>query len=53
MELTGEWEYKLRLIDQGKYSPSQFLTELKQMVAQLVRGDPYVGATGWLHTTAG
>lgn len=36
VELTGEWEYKLRLIDQGKYPPYQFLYELKQMVYRLV-----------------
>lgn len=37
VELTGEWEYKLRLIDQGAYQPSQFLFELKQMVYELVQ----------------
>lgn len=36
VELTGEWEYKLRLIDRGEYDPQQFLTELKAMVHQLV-----------------
>ena len=37
VQLTGEWEYKLRLIDRGEYSPAQFLGELKEMVAQLVQ----------------
>lgn len=36
VELTGEWEYKLRLIDRGEYDAQQFLTELKAMVHQLV-----------------
>ena len=36
VRLTGEWEYKLRLIDQGKYSATRFLDELKEMVAELV-----------------
>lgn len=37
VELTGEWEYKLRLIDRGEYDPQQFLSELKAMVYQLVQ----------------
>ncbi len=37
VELTGEWEYKLRLIDQGRYRPDQFLSELKEMVLGLVQ----------------
>lgn len=37
VQLTGEWEYKLRLIDQGKYDPAQFIQELKRMVSDLVR----------------
>lgn len=36
VELTGEWEHKLRLIDRGEYSPATFLTELKDLVGQLV-----------------
>ena len=35
-ELTGRWEKKLRDIEAGKYSASQFVAELKEMVAQLV-----------------
>lgn len=34
-ELTGDWEKKLRLIEQGKYSPDVFKTELFQMVREL------------------
>lgn len=37
VQLTGEWEYKLRLIDRGEYDAGQFITELKAMVADLVR----------------
>lgn len=37
VELTGEWEYKLRMIDLGKYDPNQFLRELKAMVYDLVQ----------------
>ena len=36
-ELTGIWEKKLRGIEQGSYPARQFLDELKQMVAELVR----------------
>ncbi|HRF85482.1 MAG TPA: DNA topoisomerase, partial [Alloprevotella sp.] len=36
-ELTGIWERKLRLIEQRKYSATQFIDELKQMVADIVR----------------
>lgn len=36
VRLTGEWEYKLRLIDRGEYNAEQFLQELKEMVQQLV-----------------
>lgn len=34
-ELTGQWEYKLRQIEKGNMSPSQFHLELSQMVRQL------------------
>lgn len=37
VELTGEWEFKLRLIERGEYDPAQFLSELKAMVHALVR----------------
>ena len=36
-ELTGQWERKLRGIEQGSYEASAFLTELKEMVARIVR----------------
>ena len=34
--LTGLWEKKLREIERGEYSPSQFITELKQMIGEIV-----------------
>ena len=36
-ELTGQWERKLRGIEQGSYEATAFLTELKEMVARIVR----------------
>lgn len=36
VQLTGEWEYKLRLIERGEYAPARFINELKMMVSQLV-----------------
>ena len=36
-ELTGQWEHKLRGIEQGSYEAAAFLTELKEMVARIVR----------------
>lgn len=36
-ELTGRWERKLRDIESHQYNASQFIDELKQMVADLVR----------------
>ena len=35
-ELTGIWEKRLREIERGKYSPTQFIDELKQMVSGVV-----------------
>ena len=35
-ELTGIWEKRLREIERSKYSPTQFIDELKQMVSGLV-----------------
>lgn len=35
-ELTGRWEKKLREIDRGEYSATQFIGELKQMVGDIV-----------------
>ena len=34
--LTGLWEKKLREIERGEYSASQFIEELKQMIAGIV-----------------
>ena len=36
-ELTGLWEKKLREIERGEYTAQQFLDELKQMTAGVVR----------------
>lgn len=36
-ELTGRWERKLRQIEHREYDASQFVTELKEMVAEIVR----------------
>lgn len=36
VQLTGEWEYKLRQIERNEYSPVAFLNELKEMVQDLV-----------------
>lgn len=35
-ELTGQWEKKLRQIEQGSYNAKSFLEELKRMVEQIV-----------------
>lgn len=37
VRLTGEWEYKLQLIDKGKYSPHTFMEEMKVLVKDLVQ----------------
>jgi DNA topoisomerase-3 len=34
-ELTGQWEYKLRLIEKGTYDPQTFKIELFKMVREL------------------
>lgn len=34
-ELTGQWEKKLREIEEGKYSPVQFINDMKSMVNDL------------------
>lgn len=36
-ELTGQWERKLRMIERGDYDVNEFITELKQMVVELIR----------------
>ncbi|MCM1029433.1 MAG: DNA topoisomerase 3 [Pseudoflavonifractor sp.] len=35
-KLTGLWENKLRRIERGEYSPSEFINELKVMVSDIV-----------------
>ena len=35
-ELTGMWEKKLRQIEEGKYEIAAFMTELKEMVTEIV-----------------
>ncbi len=35
-ELTGMWEKKLRQIEEGKYEIAAFMTELKEMVSEIV-----------------
>lgn len=36
VELTGQWEKKLRQIEQGAYDPAAFIGEMKEMVSTLV-----------------
>ncbi len=36
-ELTGQWEKKLRQIEEGKYEISAFMAEMKEMVTEIVR----------------
>lgn len=36
VELTGQWENKLRRIERGEYEPATFLEELKAMVKEIV-----------------
>ena len=35
-KLTGLWENKLRRIEEGHYSPAEFINELKQMISTIV-----------------
>ena len=35
-EMTGNWEFKLRQIEKGEYQAEAFLSEMKQMVSDLV-----------------
>jgi len=35
-ELTGEWEHKLRLIEQGKLTREQFMKEINELVRKVV-----------------
>lgn len=36
-ELTGLWEKKLRQIEEGKYEIAAFMTEMKEMVSEIVK----------------
>ena len=36
-ELTGQWEKKLRQIEQGTYEAAMFINELKEMLQQIVQ----------------
>ncbi|BDC99699.1 DNA topoisomerase 3 [Persicobacter psychrovividus] len=36
VELTGQWEYKLRQIEKGTFNPADFREEMQQMLIQLV-----------------
>jgi DNA topoisomerase-3 len=36
-ELTGQWEKKIRDIENGKYNPDDFILEMKKMVDDLVK----------------
>lgn len=36
VELTGQWEKKLRQIEKGEYNAQHFMAEMKQMVSELV-----------------
>lgn len=35
-EMTGEWEYKLKLIEQGKYNYKQFMEDIKKFLTEEV-----------------
>ena len=37
VELTGQWERKLRMIDQGNYDPQQFVDELKKLTSEVIQ----------------
>lgn len=37
VKLTGEWEYKLRQIERGEYSPNVFIDELKAMLKNIIK----------------
>ena len=52
-ELTGEWEYKLKLIEQKKFTRSEFMREIEDMTRDVIErirkgGDP---AEVFLHET--
>lgn len=37
-ELTGEWEYKLRLVEKGELDPAEFAGGIKQLVVEVFEG---------------
>jgi len=42
-EMTGEWEKKLKQMEQGRYAYKNFMSEVREMVAngvRLVRSSP-------------
>ena len=43
-ELTGQWEKKLRMIEDGKYEVNGFMEELKVMVNEIVHRVKYASA---------
>lgn len=43
-ELTGQWEKKLRMIEDGKYEVNGFMEELKVMVNEIVHRVKYANA---------
>ncbi len=44
-ELTGEWEYKLSLIEQGKLERDTFMNEIAEMTRQIVERAKNYGST--------
>jgi len=35
-EMTGEWEYRLREIEHGKFTPEQFMSDIRSLTAHIV-----------------
>lgn len=40
-ELTGQWEKRLRMIEHSTYDTSTFMSELKEMVTQIIQTVKY------------
>ena len=56
VELTGQWEKKLRDIEHHKYDPLQFINELKLQVSEIVRDvmhDNTARRIEWMEKTSG
>lgn len=47
-KLTGLWEHKLRLIERGQYSASEFVAELKTMIGEIVVGVLSDNSGNWI-----